>query len=41
MTISEIWNKRSDFVTSDTSANIRTNCREFFQKNYAVGQDAQ
>jgi hypothetical protein len=43
MTISEIWDNASDFrpVTSDTAADIRTNCQEFFQTNYERGQDAQ
>ena len=43
MTISDVWNNASDFkpITSDTAADIKTNCQEFFQANYERGQDAQ
>ena len=43
MTISEVWNNASDLrpVTSDTAADIKTNCQEFFQEMYARGQDAE
>jgi len=43
MTISEILDNASNFkpVTSDTAADVKTNCKEFFQANYSRGQDAQ
>jgi len=43
MTISEIKDNALDFrgVTPDTAADIKTNCQEFFQKNYSRGQDAE